>query len=72
MMPLHDFVRQIKERRETLKITQETLADLSGVGLRTLKQLEGGKANPTFTTLSELADVLGLELVLQVKQLPRS
>jgi len=72
MTPLHDLVRQIKERRETLKITQETLADLSGVGLRTLKQLEGGKANPTFATLSELADVLGLELVLQVKQLPRS
>jgi transcriptional regulator with XRE-family HTH domain len=72
MMPLHDLVRQIKERRETLKITQETLADLSGVGLRTLKQLEGGKANPTFATLSELADVLGLELVLQVKQLTRS
>ncbi len=71
-MPLHDLVRQIKERRETLKITQETLADLSGVGLRTLKQLEGGKANPTFTTLSELADVLGLELVLRVKQLPQS
>ncbi len=71
-MPLHDLVRQIKERRETLKITQETLADLSGVGLRTLKQLEGGKANPTFATLSELADVLGLELVLQVKHLPRS
>lgn len=71
-MPLHDLVRQIKERRETLKITQETLADLSGVGLRTLKQLEGGKANPTFATLSELADVLGMELVLQVKQLPRS
>lgn len=71
-MHLHHLVRQIKERRETLKITQETLSDLSGVGLRTLKQLEGGKANPTFATLSELADVLGLELVLQVKHLPRS
>jgi transcriptional regulator with XRE-family HTH domain len=72
MMHLHDLVLKIKERRETLRITQETLADLSGVGLRTLKQLEGGKANPTFATLSELADVLGLELVLQVKQLPRA
>ena len=71
-MHLHDLVLKIKERRETLRITQETLADLSGVGLRTLKQLEGGKANPTFATLSELADVLGLELVLQVKQLPRA
>jgi len=52
-----------------LKITQENLADLSGVGLRTIKQLEAGKANPTYRTLQEIADVLGLELVLQVKKL---
>ena len=52
-----------------LKITQESLADLSGVGLRTIKQLEAGKANPTFKTLQEIVDVLGLELVLQIKRL---
>ena len=69
MKHLYDLVQQIKERREILKITQESLADLSGVGLRTIKQLEGGKANPTFNTLQEIADVLGLELVLQVKRL---
>jgi transcriptional regulator with XRE-family HTH domain len=62
------LINQIKERREMLKITQESLADLSGVGLRTLKQLEAGKANPTFNTLQNLADVLGLELILQVKK----
>lgn len=62
------LIKQIKERREMLKITQENLADLSGVGLRTIKQLEAGKANPTYKTLQEIADVLGLELVLQVKK----
>ena len=62
-------IRQIKERREMLKITQESLADLSGVGLRTIKHLETGKANPTYRTLQEIADVLGLELILQVKKL---
>lgn len=62
------LIKQIKERREMLKITQENLADLSGVGLRTIKQLEAGKANPTYRTLQEIADVLGLELVLQVKK----
>jgi y4mF family transcriptional regulator len=71
MMHLSVVIQQIKERREILKITQESLADLSGVGLRTIKQLEGGKANPTFNTLQEIADVLGLELVLQVKRLNR-
>jgi transcriptional regulator with XRE-family HTH domain len=44
------------------------LAELSGVGLRTLKSLERGKSNPTFETLSKLADVLGMELKLEVKQ----
>ena len=63
------LIKQIKERREMLKITQENLADLSGVGLRTIKQLEAGKANPTYRTLQEIADVLGLELVLQLKKL---
>ena len=69
MSHLAMMVKQIKERREMLKITQESLADVSGVGLRTIKQLEAGKANPTFRTLQEIADVLGLELVLQVKRL---
>lgn len=63
------LIKQIKERREMLKLTQEALADLTGVGLRTIKQLEAGKANPTYKTLQEIADVLGLELVLQVKKL---
>lgn len=69
MSHLSAVIHQIKERREILKITQDSLADLSGVGLRTIKQLEGGKGNPTFNTLQEIADVLGIELVLQVKRL---
>jgi len=67
-MHLSLLITQIKERRAMLKLTQSQLAELSGVGLRTLKQLEAGKANPTFETLAEIADVLGMELVLQVKK----
>jgi len=69
MSHLSAVIQQIKERREILNLKQESLAELSGVGLRTIKQLEGGKGNPTFNTLQEIADVLGLELVLQVKRL---
>ena len=69
MLHFSDIVKLLKERREMLNITQESLADLSGVGLRTVKQLEVGKGNPTYKTLKEIADVLGLELVLQVKKL---
>jgi transcriptional regulator with XRE-family HTH domain len=58
----------LKERRETLKISQETLAELSGIGLRTLKQLESGKGNPTLATLQKLAETLGMEIIVEVKK----
>ena len=64
-----DLIQHLKARREVLSLTQEALAELSGVGLRTLKQLESGKGNPTLLTIEKLADVLGLELMLQVKSL---
>ncbi|MFI5162365.1 MAG: helix-turn-helix domain-containing protein [Sphingobacteriales bacterium] len=57
----------IKARRESLHVTQETLAQLSGVGLRTVKQFESGKGNPTLITLQKLGDALGLEVTMKVK-----
>ena len=64
-----DLIQTIKERRQMLKVTQETLAELSGVGLRTLKQFESGKGNPTLLTLQKLAEVLGMEICLQVRKM---
>jgi len=49
-------------------VTQDTLAELSGVGLRTVKQFESGKGNPTLLTLQKLTDVLGLEVSLSIKK----
>jgi Predicted transcriptional regulator with C-terminal CBS domains len=68
-MYYEELVKTIKDRREALQVTQETVAELSGVGLRTLKQFESGKGNPTLLTLQKIADVLGLELSLTVKSL---
>lgn len=67
-MHLEDLIQTIKERREMMRVTQETLAELSGVGLRTLKQFESGKGNPTLLTIQKLADVLGMEVCLQLKK----
>ncbi len=63
-----EIIQTIKERREMMQVTQETLAELSSVGLRTLKQFESGKGNPTLKTIQKLADVLGLEVCLRVKK----
>ena len=66
-MHFENLINTIKERRENLKVNQENLAKLSGVGLRTLKQFESGKGNPTLQTIQKIADVLGLDICLKVK-----
>ncbi len=68
-MHFKELILNIKRRRDMLQVTQETLAELSGVGLRTLKQFESGKGNPTLRTLKKIADVLGLQINLDVKVL---
>lgn len=69
MTTFAQLIKIIKQRRQILQVTQETLAQLSGVGLRTLKQFEAGKGNPTLDTIEKIAAVLGLQLCLQIKDL---
>ncbi len=66
-MHFEELIKTVKERREDLKVNQEILANLSGVGLRTLKQFESGNGNPTLQTIKKIADALGLEICLKVK-----
>lgn len=58
----------IKNRRKELGITQPHLAELAGVSTNSLYKIERGQANPTLETLLQLAEVLGMELLFQVKQ----
>jgi transcriptional regulator with XRE-family HTH domain len=60
-------ITKLRERREMLKVTQEMLSDLTGLGLRTIKELESGKGNPTLKTVQRIAEVLGLELDIKLK-----
>ena len=63
-----DLIQRLKARREQLGVTQEQLAELAPVALRTVKALDSGKGNPTISTLIKLADVLGMELKLEVRK----
>ncbi|MBE8719376.1 helix-turn-helix domain-containing protein [Sphingobacterium pedocola] len=58
----------IKNRRKELGITQPRLAEIADVSINTLYKLERGQGNPSLEVLSKLADVLGMEMVLQVKE----
>lgn len=59
----------IKARRESLRLRQEDLAEMSGVATKTIHLVEAGTGNPSIETLQKLAEILGLEILLQVKKI---
>lgn len=63
-----EYYSIIKERRALLGLTQQDLADYTGLSLRIIKSIEVGKGNPSMSTLRKIADVLGLEVILKVKE----
>ena len=63
-----DLGLKIKERRNTLSMTQSQLADYAGLSVVTLSQIESGKANPSFETLNEIFHYLNLEMLVEVKK----
>ena len=58
----------IKERRTILGLTQQDLSDYTGLSVRFIKSVESGGANPSVQSLAKIAEVLGLEIVLKVKE----
>lgn len=67
-MTNENIIKIIKERKDILRINQEYLAELSEVGIATLKRFESGKGNITLNNLQKVADVLGLEVKLELKK----
>jgi len=55
----------IKLRRIELKINQQTLSDLSGVGINTILAIERGKGNPSLQTLLRITTTLGLDILIR-------
>lgn len=57
-----DIGHEIRVRRQELRLTQQTLADMSGVSVRMIKAIEGDYANPSLKTVNKLLGSLGLRL----------
>lgn len=58
----------MRERRKALQLGQVDLAELSGVSLHTLINLETGKGNPTLRVSLRVLEVLGLDLAVQTRK----
>lgn len=68
MMELLQIGEIIKERRNSLRINQLNLAEMAGISKNTLYKIERGQANPTIEVLKKIADILGLEIKMEVKK----
>ena len=66
LMNKKDIGKSVIERRDTLRISQKRLAELSGVSVHTLSNLETGGGNVTLDTLMKVASILGLKLTIGV------
>jgi transcriptional regulator with XRE-family HTH domain len=55
-------MRELTRIRQERGLTQQGLADASGVNKATINQIEGGRRSPNVETLEKLADALGVEL----------
>ena len=66
LMNKEEIGKYIIERRDTLRISQGRLAELSGVSVHTLSNLETGNGNVTLDTLLKVTKILGLKLTVGV------
>lgn len=65
---VEEFGRLLRDRRKQLKLAQRDAAEIAGVSVHTLSDIETGKGNPTLRTMLELCELLGLELCLEPRQ----
>lgn len=54
------LVKRIRSARKECQLTQQELADQSGLAVKTIQDIEKGRKNPTYETLCLLVDRLGI------------
>jgi transcriptional regulator with XRE-family HTH domain len=68
-MTTQEIGEKLRSRRKLLRLRQRDLAELAGVTLRGLTDLENGRANPTINQLAKIAGVVWLEVRLTERSL---
>ena len=68
--PEFQIIRAIIEGRERNDMTQEQLAEATGINQANISRLEHGTANPSLRTLKRLAAGLGMQLKLEFIPIP--
>ena len=64
-----DLREVVKERRGVLGISQLDLAEMAGISLATVKDIERGAGNPSMKTVTRILEVLGMEMVFRIRKI---
>ena len=65
---MFDIPNTIKERRNTLRLSQSDLSELSDISVNTIYKIETNQINPTLSTINSIYEVLGLQLITRTKK----
>jgi transcriptional regulator with XRE-family HTH domain len=68
-MTVAEMGQLIVSRRELLRLRQEDLSEMSGIAIKTIHLIEKGSGNPSIATIEKIGDILGLELILQIRKM---
>lgn len=63
--PEYQIAEMIIRARYEESLTQQQLAEMSGIGQASLSRIETGKVSPDIATLQKIADAIGKKLVLR-------
>lgn len=64
--PYHDLLLDIIRRRKELEITQQELADLSGMHQSQVSRIENAEHDPRLSTIIKLAEALGMRVDMRL------
>jgi predicted transcriptional regulator len=62
---LTDLARTLRARRVELMLTQEHLAEVTGLNRRVIGEIERARISPRFDTVQRIANALGLDVELR-------
>jgi transcriptional regulator with XRE-family HTH domain len=66
------FGAALREIRTRQQLTQEQLAERSGLSYKFIGEVERGRGNPTLDTIARLADALGVNITDLLQALPQA
>jgi DNA-binding XRE family transcriptional regulator len=67
-MTLQEIGKSIRKRREQLKMHRDELATFCGISSKTIYLIEHAKGKTSFNTMGQVLDVLGMEMIVQIRK----